>query len=86
MNPFVQRTTDTLGEAGIDRLLQVLQLHSLRKIEDATLTIAMPSDQITADLQPRLSAALQRYCQARINDNRLQIRPLDRRCIYATQG
>ena len=74
VNPFLLRATDTLGEAGIDRLLLDLQLHTLHKIEDATLVIAMPPDQITADLQPRLAAALRRYCQARIDDNRLQIR------------
>lgn len=74
VNPFVQRSTDTLGEAGIERLLLDLQLHSLRKLEGATLIIAMPPDQITPDLQPRLATALQRYCQARIDDNRLQIR------------
>jgi hypothetical protein len=74
VNPFVARPTDTLGEAGIERLLQDLQLRPLRKLEDKTLIIALPSDQITADLQPRLATALQRYCQARIDDNRLQIR------------
>jgi len=74
VNPFLLRMTDTLGEAGIDRLLQDLQLRPLRKLEDKTLIITLPSDQITADLQPRLATALQRYCQARIDDNRLQIR------------
>lgn len=74
VNPFLLRATDTLGEAAIDRLLLDLQLRPLRKLEETTLIVAMPPDQITADLQPRLAAALRRYCQARIDDNRLKIR------------
>ena len=36
--------------------------------------VALPADQITPDLEPQLAAAIQSYCAARIEDNRLQIR------------
>lgn len=73
-DPFSQRETDILGEAGIDRLLLHLQLHPVRKPADETLIVTLPADQIAPDLQPKLTAAIQRYCATHIEDNQLQIR------------
>lgn len=73
-DPYSQRETDILGEAGIDRLLLQLQLHPRRKPVAETLIVTLPADQITPDLQAELPAAIRRYCATHIEDNRLQIR------------
>ena len=38
------------------------------------MTVLLPPDQITPDLPAQVDAAIRRFCQARIVDNRLQIR------------
>ena len=50
------------------------QAYPLRDLASIPLVVALPADQITPDLEPRLAAAIQNYCAARIEDNRLQIR------------
>lgn len=74
VDPYSQRETDILGEAGIDRLLLQLQLHPRRKPAEETLVVTLPADQITPDLQAKLTGAILRYCTTHIEDNRLQIR------------
>jgi hypothetical protein len=73
-NPFSANEVDVLGQAALDRLIVRLQAYPLRHWEDVKLVVALPADQVTPDLQPRLAEALRRYCTARIEDNRLQIR------------
>lgn len=74
VDPYSPRESDLLGEAGIDLLLLQLQLHPLRKAADETLIVTLPADQIAPTLRTDLAAAIKRYCAARIEDNRLQIR------------
>lgn len=73
-NPFAAGEGNILGEAALDRLLLREQAQPLRDLSSVPLVVALPVDQITPDLEPRLAAAIQRYCAARIEDNRIQIR------------
>jgi hypothetical protein len=73
-NPFGAGESTILGEAAVDRVLLQLQVHPLRNWEGAQLVVRLPEDQVTPDLEPRLSAAMSRYCAARIEDNHLQVR------------
>lgn len=71
-NPFSDLEGVVLGEAGMDRLLTRLLLNPRRKY--AELVICLPAAEITPDLAPRLESALDRYCQARIEENKRQVR------------
>lgn len=73
VDPFSSRESDILGEPGIDHLLLHLQRHPLRNPENETLIVTLPADQITPDLQVGLTAAIERYCTARIEANHLQV-------------
>lgn len=71
-NPFSDREDVALGDAGLDRLLTRVQLNPRRRA--AELIIRLPAAEITPDLAARLDRALDRYCQARIEENHLQVR------------
>ena len=73
-NPFAAGEGNILGEAALDRLLLQQQVQPRRDLASIPLVVALPADQITPDLEPRLAAAIQSYCTARIEDNLLQIR------------
>jgi hypothetical protein len=77
-NPFADGESAVLGEAALDRVLLQLQVHPLRNWEGAQLVLRFPADQVTPELEQRLSGALRRYCTARIADNRLRVH-LDRK-------
>lgn len=71
-DPFSELEGAALGEAALDRLLTRLQLNPLR--QHAELVIRLPPAEIKPDLADRLDRALDRYCQARIEENNLQVR------------
>lgn len=73
-DPFSTNANAVLGEAALERLIRDLQLHPFRKTDGTQLVVALPADQITPGLQTQLAAAIQRYCNARIENNRLDIR------------
>ena len=73
-NPFSEYEGAALGEAALDHVLTRLQLQPLQDWENAQLVVRLPADQITPDLEPRLRAAIGRYCRARIEENDLQVR------------
>ena len=73
-DPFATSESTILGEAALDRLVLQQQVEPRRDLASMPLVVALPADQITPDLEPRLAAAIQSYCAARIEDNRLQIR------------
>jgi hypothetical protein len=73
-NPFATGEGNILGEAALDRLLLRQQAHPLRDLASIPLVVALPADQITSELEPRLAVAIRSYCAARIEDNRLRIR------------
>lgn len=73
-DPFSDVPNAALGEAALDHLLIRLQLNPLQDWDAAQLVVRLPSDQITPDLSDTLSLAIDRYCQARIEQNELQVR------------
>jgi hypothetical protein len=74
INPFSDEEVDVLGEPALLRAVRRLQAHRVRSWEGVRLILELPSDQISPDLEMLTHAALQRYCAAKIEDNRLQIR------------
>ena len=73
-NPFSELATAALGEAALERVVTRLQFQPLQDWDNAQLVVRLPSDQVTPDLQQRLSQAIDRYCQARIEENDLQVK------------
>ena len=74
INPFSNEEVDVLGEPALLRAVRRLQAHRIRNWENVKLILELPADEITPDLEVRSHEALQRYCAAKIEDNRLQIR------------
>lgn len=74
INPFSSEEVDVLGEPALLRAVRRLQAHRIRHWEGVRLILELPPDQITPDLETRTQEALNRYCAAKIEDNRLQIR------------
>jgi len=71
-NPFSAHEVDILGESGID-LLQKRVMWDWPRLEGQTrLTLRLPADQITSELEQQTRLALDRYCQEKIEENRLQ--------------
>jgi hypothetical protein len=73
-NPFSELATAALGEAALERVVTRLQYQPLKDWDNAQLLVCLPPDQVTPDLQQRLSLAIDRYCQARIEQNDLQVK------------
>jgi len=73
VNPFSGNEIDVLGEAALMRAARRMLARRVRHWHDARLVIQLPSDQITPDLQAQTQAAIQRYCAAKIEDNRITI-------------
>ncbi len=74
INPFSENAIDVLGEAALLNAVRQMLARRIRHWHDARPVIQLPHDQITPDLQVRTQAAVQRYCTAKIEDNRLTIR------------
>jgi hypothetical protein len=73
VNPFSGNEIDVLGEAALMRAARRMLARRVRHWHEARLVIQLPPDQITPDLQAQTQAAIQRYCAAKIEDNRLTI-------------
>lgn len=73
-DPFASGEGTILGEAALDRLVLRQQVHPLHELASLPLVVALPVDQITPELEPQLAAGIKRYCAARIEDNKLEIR------------
>ena len=74
VNPFAEDEVELLGEPALLRVLKRTEPGFFRRGGKIRLMVLLPSDQITPDLPEQVDAAIRRYCQARIADNRLQIR------------
>lgn len=72
VNPFSEKEVEVRGESGIAYFLRQIQRHR-RDWRTLRLSVRLPPDQITIDLQSRLSLAIRRFCQARIESNALDI-------------
>jgi hypothetical protein len=73
VNPFSGNEIEVLGEAALMRAARRMLARRVRHWHDARLVIQLPPDQITPELQAQTQAAIQRYCTAKIEDNRLTI-------------
>ena len=74
INPFSDEEVDVLGEPALLRAVRRLQTHRIRNWEGVKLTLELPPDQITPNLEAHTQEALSRYCAAKIEDNHLTIR------------
>jgi hypothetical protein len=75
VNPFSENEVELLGEPALMRVLKKTEPGFFRRRRHKMrLTVLLPAEQVTPDLSAQVDAALQRYCQAQIADNRLQIR------------
>jgi hypothetical protein len=74
VNPFSDKDADVLGEAALVRAVRRLLGRRVRNWENVQLTIVLPPDQITPDLQQQTVEAIRRYTTAKIEDNDLTIR------------
>jgi hypothetical protein len=74
VNPFSSKDADILGEPALLRTVRRLLGRRMRNWDDVQLTIKLPPDQITPDLQEKTAAAINRYATAKIEDNKLTIR------------
>ncbi len=74
VNPFSDVEMELLGQPALLRVMKKLEPGFFRRGGKIRLTILLPPDQITPDLQKQVDAALHRFCQTHITDNRLRIR------------
>ena len=74
VNPFAEDEVELLGEPALLRVLKRTEPGFFRRGGQVRLTVLLPPDQITPKLSEQVASAIHRYCQARIGDNRLQIR------------
>lgn len=74
IDPFSDEEVDVLGEPALLRAVRRLQAHRIRNWQGAQLILELPPDAIKPGLAERTQAAVRRYCEAKIEDNRLQIR------------
>jgi hypothetical protein len=74
INPFSENAIDVLGEAALLHAARQMLGRRIRHWHEARLVIQLPPDQLAPDLQAQTQAAVQRYCTAKIEDNRLTIR------------
>lgn len=75
INPFSEDEVELLGEPALLRVLKRAEPGFFRRRRyKMRLTVLLPPEQVTPGLPEQVDAALRRYCQARIADNRLQVR------------
>lgn len=75
VNPFVDSDLRAIGEPALHRIVRELQVHKLRDKRRVRLTLRVPANQLTPERGPaQVTQAIQRYCDAKTNDNALAIR------------
>ena len=74
INPFSEEEVDVLGEPALLRAVRRLLSHRVRNWDGMRLVLELPADQITPGLEQQTEQALQRYSNAKIEDNHLTIR------------
>jgi hypothetical protein len=72
VNPFAANEIDVLGEAALPHAARQMLARRIRHWHEARLIIQLPPDQLTPSLADATRAAWQRYCAARIENNRLR--------------
>jgi hypothetical protein len=80
-DPFSSRAIDVLGEAGFDVLWKRMVRRWPQRPDLQRVIVQLPPDQLTPDLVRTTRTALQRYCAAKIEDNRQQRRFITRKAL-----
>jgi hypothetical protein len=80
-DPFSSREIDILGEAGFDVLWKRMVRRRPQRPNLQRIIVQLPPDQLTPSLAETARAALQRYCAAKIEDNRRQRRFVTRKAL-----
>lgn len=80
-DPFSDRELDILGEAGFDVLWKRMVKRWPQRPALQRVMVQLPPDQLTPDLTEKIHAAWQRYCTAKIEDNRRQRRFITRKAL-----
>ena len=74
VDPFSEDEVELLGEPALLRVMKRAEPGFFRRKHKIRLTVVLPRDQLTPDLPDKVDSVIQRYCQSRIDDNRLNIR------------
>jgi len=80
-DPFSSREIDVLGEAGFDVVWKRMAQRWPQRPALQRVIVQLPPDQLTPDLAETTRTALERYCAARIEDNRRQRRFTTRKAL-----
>jgi hypothetical protein len=80
-DPFSGRDHEVLGEAGFDVVWKRLVRRWPQRPDLQHVIVQLPPDQLTPDLSEATRAALQRYCAARIEENRQKRRFVTRKAL-----
>jgi hypothetical protein len=80
-NPFSSREMDVLGESGFDVLWKRMVRCWPRRPDLQRVIVQLPPDQITPDLPESARVAWQRYCAAKIENNRQQRQRTTRKAL-----
>ena len=80
-DPFSSREIDVLGEAGFDVVWKRMVRRWPRRPDLQRVVVQLPPDQLTPALAETTRTAWQRYCAAKIEDNRRQRRFITRKAL-----
>jgi hypothetical protein len=80
-NPFSSREMDILGEAGFEVVWKRMVRRWPQRSDLQRVIVQLPPDQLTPELAETTRAAWQRYCAARIEDNRQRRRFITRKAL-----
>jgi hypothetical protein len=80
-DPFSDRTVEILGEAGLDVLWKQMVRRWPQRPDLQRVIVQLPPDQLTPSLTETARTALQRYCAAKIEENRQQRRFVTRKAL-----
>ena len=80
-DPFSSRAIDVLGEAGFDVVWKRMVRRWPQRPDLQRVIVQLPPDRLTRDLAETTRTAWQRYCAAKIEDNRQQRRFITRKAL-----
>ena len=90
VNPFSTHEIDILGQTAMDCIEKRVTRHWPKKPHSLRVTLQLPPDQITPGLVESTRAAVRRYCDKRIEGNRVHrqvvIQRSLRQLVYALLG
>ena len=81
VDPFSSRAIDVLGEAGFDVVWKRMVRRWPQRPDLQRVIVQLPPDQLRPDLAETTRTAWQRYCAAKIEDNRQQRRFITRKAL-----